>query len=224
MSPPLLSRLPDDELYRRFREGEREAFEVLLRRHRAPLFSFVLRLLGTADHASAEDLVQEAFLRVIRGGDWEGRSRFSTWLYAITRNLCVDWMRRQRHRGTESLNSGMEVEESGPSLANTVASPLAGPERLASNHRLRSALETALRRLPDEQREVFLLREHAGLSFREISEQTGVGENTLKSRMRYALEGMRRTLAELGIDGDLAHDDAALPAGVAARSLSGGAS
>jgi RNA polymerase sigma-70 factor (ECF subfamily) len=67
-------------------------------------------------------------------------------------------------------------------------------------------LERALASLPEEQREVFILREYSGIPFKDIAEVTGVSENTVKSRMRYALEGLRRRLAELGVDGDLAED------------------
>lgn len=210
----VLTELADEELFERFRRGERRAFEVLLKRHRAPLFTFVLRTLGTGDRARAEDVVQDAFVRVLKGaGEWEQRARFSTWLFTIARNLCLDAMRRDRHRRAESLDqpAGESAEESARPLGDTMRGTEPGPERVANAVRLRPVLEAALAKLPPEQREVFVLREHAGMPFKEIGELTGVSENTVKSRMRYALESLRRTLLAAGVDGDLADDDVAQP-------------
>ncbi len=205
----MLSELADEELFRRFRRGERAAFETLLRRHRAPLFSFVLRMVGSEDRARAEDIVQDVFVRVLRNAQgWEERAKFSTWLFTIARNLCVDSMRRERQRRAESLD-GTPEEEGERGWAQVLAANRAGPERQASNLRMRPILDAALARLPEEQREVFVLREHAGVPFKEIAELTQVSENTVKSRMRYALDGLRKSLTEAGIDGDLADDDAA---------------
>ena len=210
----LLSELADEELFLRFRRGERAAFEALLRRHRAPLFTFVLRVLGSQDRARAEDIVQDACVRVLRGAqEWENRAKFSTWLFTIGRNLCLDAMRRDRHRKAESLDGvvGGSEEEDGRALAEVLPGDHRGPERQAMNVRLRPVLEAAIAKLPEEQREVFVLREYSGVPFKDIAELTGVSENTVKSRMRYALEGLRRSLAAAGVDGDLADDDAARP-------------
>jgi RNA polymerase sigma-70 factor (ECF subfamily) len=211
----VLTELADEELFERFRRGERAAFESLLRRHRAPLFTFVLRVLGTGDRARAEDVVQDTFVRVLKGaGDWEQRARFSTWLFTIARNLCLDAMRRDRHRRAESLDQPAAADadgDAGRALGETLEGSQAGPERLADAARLRPLLTAAIEKLPPEQREVFVLREHAGMPFKEIAELTKTGENTVKSRMRYALESLRRTLEAHGIDGDLADDDAARP-------------
>lgn len=202
----MLEEASDEELFERYRRGERGAFEVLLRRHRGPLFNFVLRFTG-ADRERAEDVVQDAFVRVLRGGEFDRRSRFSTWLYTIARNLCLDLVRRDRFRKGESLDAPLRRQEmTGATLGDRVASPAPRPDRAAAAARLRPALEEALRRLPDDQREVFVLREYSGVPFKEIAERTGTNENTVKSRMRYALESMRRTLAELGVDGDLADE------------------
>src|SRR3954467_3952119 len=94
----------DEELLAAYQQGDAEAFEALLRRHRAPLFTFLVRMLG--DRERAEDLAQEAFLRVIKGAqEWEQRARFQTWLFTIARNLCVDAARRDRFRRTDSLDA-----------------------------------------------------------------------------------------------------------------------
>ena len=186
----------DERLMLRFRGGDARAFEALVRRHRTPLFSFLLRLTG--DRGRAEDLCQDAFLRAVRAsGEWEPRARVQTWLYAIARNLAVDEARRQAFRRAEPLDAGAAAAAPADDPA---------PDRAADAALVRPKLEAALAALPEEQREVFLLREYAGLRFHEIAEVTGTPENTVKSRMRYALEALRERLAALGIgpDGDLA--------------------
>ena len=190
-----------------FRAGDARAFEVLVRRHRTPVFNFILRFTG--HRARAEDVLQETWLKVVRSApDYETKAKFTTWLYTIARNLCVDSARKESYRQTASLESattGSDGEAQRP-LAEALPDEGASPERGAYNARLRPLLERALSGLPEEQREVFVLREYSGIPFKEIAEVTGVSENTVKSRMRYALEGLRRRLGELGVDGDLAED------------------
>ncbi len=191
----------DERLMVRFQCGDARAFEVLVRRHRTPLFSFLLRLTG--DRGRAEDLCQDAFLKAVRASaDWEPRARVQTWLYAIARNLAVDEARRQAFRRAEPLDAAPAAAAEDPA-----------PDRAAESALLRPKLEAALAGLPEEQREVFLLREYAGLRFHEIAEVTGAPENTVKSRMRYALEGLRDALAALGVapDGDLSGARSATP-------------
>ena len=181
----------------RFRKGDARAFEVLVRRHRTPVFSFLVRLVG--ERPRAEDLLQETFLRVVRAAPgWEPRARFSTWLYGIARNLAIDESRRAAFRRTEPLDRSAPGQD--PPIA-LLASGDPPPDRAAEAALLRPRLEEALASLPAEQREVFLLREQAGLAFREIAAVTATPENTVKSRMRYALEGLRATLESMGIVG-----------------------
>jgi RNA polymerase sigma-70 factor (ECF subfamily) len=180
----------DERLMLRFQAGDVRAFEALVRRHRSPVFSFLVRLTG--DRGRAEDLCQEVFLRVVKAAArWEERATFRSWLFTLARNLSVDEARRAAFRRAEPLDAASGAPDA------AAASP--GPERGAASALLRPKLEAALAALPHEQREVFLLREHAGLRFAEIAEVTGTPENTVKSRMRYALEGLREKLAALGV-------------------------
>jgi RNA polymerase sigma-70 factor (ECF subfamily) len=181
----------------RFKAGDARAFEVLVRRHRTIVFSFLVRLTG--DRGRAEDLCQETFLKVVKASaGWEERARFTTWLFAIARNLAVDESRRQAFRRTEPLEPVRPDERP---RAEAAAEDLP-PDQAADAALIRPRLEAALQALPPEQREVFLLREYSGLKFAEIAEVTGTPENTVKSRMRYALEALRAELAARGIGPD----------------------
>jgi RNA polymerase sigma-70 factor (ECF subfamily) len=187
----------DEQLMRRFQRGEARAFETLMRRHRTPIHSFLCRLTG--DRARAEDLLQETFLRVIKNaGEWEPRALVRTWLYTIARHLAADEARRRVFRQAEPLDA---PPGRGATPGQRVADPGRAPDEAAGDAELRPLLEAALAALPEAQREVFLLREHAGLSFPEIAEATGVNENTVKSRMRYALVALRDGLASAGVTG-----------------------
>jgi RNA polymerase sigma-70 factor, ECF subfamily len=193
----------DEELLAAWQQGEVGAFERLLRRHRGPLFTFLLRMLG--DRERAEDLAQETFLRIVKGAaGWEQRAKFKTWLYTIARNLCVDQSRRDRFRKADSLDARAPGDgaEDGPALVEQIAGAGAAPDRAAESARLRPVLARALLSLPEEQREVFVLREQAGVPFKEIAAMLGVNENTVKSRMRYALEGLRKQLEAAGVDAE----------------------
>ncbi len=185
----------DEQLMLRFQGGEAGAFELLLRRHRGPAFSFLVRLTG--DRPRAEDLLQETWLRVVAAAPrWEPRARFRTWLYTVARNLAADEARRRALRRADPLDA---PGPGGASPAEALADGAPGPDLAADGALLRPRLEAALAALPEEQREVFLLREYAGVPFAEIAEITGVPAPTVKSRMRYALEGLRRTLEGLGV-------------------------
>lgn len=196
----------DEALLVRFQAGDRVAFGELLRRHKNGLYHFVLR--HTRSPAVAEDVVQDAFVRVVQNAqDFKHEARFSTWLYTIARNLCIDHMRKHALRKHPSLDqrssqSG-DGSEDGPTLGEQTADTRTDVERQATGTELKSRIARAVELLPEDQREVFLLREVSNLPFKEIAEVTGVPENTVKSRMRYALERLQEALAEYE---EFAHD------------------
>ena len=187
-----------------FKSGDARAFSTLVTRHRGSVFNFILRY--TNHRQRAEDLLQETWLKVVRSaGEYQPKARFTTWVFTIARNLCVDSARKESYRKTDSLDAPVAGDDvDGRALGETVPDhDGAAPDRAAHNTRLRPMIEKALQSLPEEQREVFLLREYHGIGFKEIADVTGVNENTVKSRMRYALEGLRKRLAELGVDGEM---------------------
>lgn len=188
----------DEALMLRYQRGDRSAFTELVRRHKKPLYNFVLRYCRSP--SVAEDITQEAFLRVVqRAAEFKHEARFTTWLYTIARNLCVDHSRKMKHRRHASLDAPAEgKDESSRSLSEVVADPSPEGEidRAAEWSAMRQSIVIAVEALPEDQREVFLLREVANLPFKEIAEVTGTAENTVKSRMRYALERLRSALTE----------------------------
>jgi len=186
----------DEILMVRYQRGERRAFVELVRRHNRPIYNFVLRQLRVP--SVAEDVTQDVFMRLVQNAaEFKHEARFLTWLYTIARNLCIDQLRKASHRRHASLDQ----PPSGPSdtpLGESVAdpNPQASAERNALSAEVRSSIVKAVDSLPDDQREVFLLREVANLPFRDIAEITGVGENTVKSRMRYALDRLKDALCD----------------------------
>lgn len=181
-----------------YRRGEVEAFEVLVARHSRPLYNYLLR--SVQSRARAEELLQEVLLRVIRSKHrYERSAKFTTWVYTIARNLCVDESRRARFREHASLDAPRRTrhEADGRTLLSTMPADEIPTDAQAEAPRIRARLAAAIDRLPSDQREVFLMRQLGGLSFREIGQCVGAPENTVKSRMRYALEKLRLELADL---------------------------
>lgn len=186
---------PDETLMLRYQGGDRTAFTQLVRRHQTALFNFALRQVRIPQ--VAEEVVQETFVRVVQNAvDFKHEARFTTWAYTITRNLCIDHLRKRALRKHPSLDESRGEEGEGPTLGEQTADPRASVEREATGTELKARIAHAVEELPDEQREVFLMREIANLPFKEIAEITGVPENTVKSRMRYALERLQEALSE----------------------------
>jgi RNA polymerase sigma-70 factor, ECF subfamily len=190
----------DEMLMVRYQRGERKAFVELVRRHNRSIYNFVFRQLRVP--SLAEDVTQDVFMRVVQNAaEFKHEARFLTWLYTIARNLCIDQLRKLSHRRHASLDQPQRDQgdqSEAQLLGDTVADPdpQTSAERNALSSEVRSSIVKAVDSLPDDQREVFLLREVASLPFRDIAEITGVGENTVKSRMRYALDRLKDALSD----------------------------
>ena len=185
----------DEELMDRYLAGDARALGTLYDRHARPLRAFSLQ----QGAQRPDDVVQDAFLRVVRNAaGFKGQSKFRTWLYTIARNLCVDASRRDKFRRGPSLDAPQGGDDDGPTLGERMASDATGMDasRNTADKQFRGAFDAALELLPDEQREVFVLRELSDLSFAEIADATKTNENTVKSRMRYALKSLREALKD----------------------------
>lgn len=179
-----------------YQQGDVAAFAELVARHEKPLWSFLRRI--TRDDSVAEDLLQETFMRVIHGASsWRAEAKFTSWLYAIARNLCIDQARKHKHGRPISLDAHAQRDtDSSPPLHERLPGDDFGAERLAQNRELAGRIEQAIAALPEAQREVFLMREILELPFVEIAQLLNSSEATIKSRMRYALERLRVALGE----------------------------
>ncbi|TWC39042.1 RNA polymerase ECF family sigma subunit [Pseudomonas sp. SJZ079] len=177
----------DAALLRRYRQGDAEAFALLYQRHRLGLFRFLCGLCG--DPALAEEVFQDSWLSLIRSDSLPRDALlFKTWLYQIARNRLIDhWRKHGKRQGLQD-EFDEQVHAEPDSQAN--------PEQQLSLSRDQQRLQAALDDLPEEQREVFLLRAHAELQLHEIAELTRTPVETVKSRLRYALQKLRRLLAD----------------------------
>jgi len=181
-----------------YQKGDERAFEVLYWRHQRGIFNFICHFIGESGN-QAEELLQDVFLKVVKASKrYEPSAKFTTWLYQIARNGCIDHFRKMKHRKTTSLAQPIDSEEE-MVLESTIAGTNPSPEKAARISEVALVLQEAIATLPEDQREVFLMREDLNLSFAEISELIGCPINTAKSRMRYALEHLRKTLKREGI-------------------------
>lgn len=176
----------DETLMLAYAAGDASAFERLYARHRAPLYRFLLRNLR--DGALADEFFQDTWQRVIaaRAG-WKPDAAFTTWLYRIAHNRLNDHWRALKHRPPAPAD--------GDERAARVPDPDT-PDRQLSEFEQRRRLQLALAELPEEQRQVVQLRLEQELSLEEIGDITGVGRETVKSRLRYAMDKLRARLTE----------------------------
>jgi RNA polymerase sigma-70 factor (ECF subfamily) len=179
----------DGDLMLRYRHGDLRAFEALYERHRGSLYRYVLR--QCRDSETAADLFQEVWGRVISNRDrYEVRARFTTYLFHIAHNCCVDYFRRQSARRAGLTDT---VDDWGDQLVSPMHER---PDAQLARAQLERAFRASLAELPQDQREVFLLYEETGLDLEEIAYVTGVGMETAKSRLRYALNKLRAALKD----------------------------
>ena len=186
-APDRSSASSDDALLARYREGDGAAFEILYARHRQGLYRFLIGLSGKPE--LADEVFQETWLSLIRSASQpQGRATFRTWLFQIARNRLIDHWRK--HGAHQPLHDSYDEQ------LHAVGDETNDPEQLLNLSRDSQRLESALQALPADQREVFLLRAHGDLDLAQIASLTETPLETVKSRLRYAQQKLRRLLAE----------------------------
>jgi RNA polymerase sigma-70 factor, ECF subfamily len=183
----------DEELVERFQSGDPSAFDVLVRRWERKVQGAIYRLVGPGE--DVRDLTQETLLKAYRGlRTFKKEARFSSWLYQIAVNVCRDRMRRGRGRSYVSFD---ELAETGQTRGETGPSAL----ELIEARDLSRQVAAAVAALPEEQREVVVLKEYQGLTFLEIAEALDVPLSTVKTRLYRGLGQLRQQLVRQGIRG-----------------------
>jgi len=181
----------DQDLVQAYIQGDQTAIEKLINRHRSKVYTYIL--LTIKNQQLAEDLFQETFIKVIqslRSGKYRDNGRFLSWVIRISHNLIIDHFRKEKQMNAVS-NDDSEVD-----LFNSKKLSDHNIEELIVQNQIRSEIRLLINELPEDQREVVLLRHYGGLSFKEIAEQTGVSINTALGRMRYALINLRKMIKE----------------------------
>lgn len=184
-SSPAAPDVPE-RLLERYVNGDGEAFETLVGLYEERLFIFIARMTG--DNHLAEDVFQQTFIKVAQKAElFDGRASFSTWLYRIARNAALDELRKRRREHTLS-----DADAAG--MASVADANAVSPLDKLTRDELAERVRSALTRLPEAQREAFLLKEEAELTFEEIGQVLGCGRETAKSRFRLAVGRIRELL------------------------------
>lgn len=180
--------VPDLELVNAYVQGDESAFEVLLHRHKRKVWSHIY--LMVRDREITEDLFQEAFIKVVhhlKDGRYNEEGKFLPWVMRIAHNLVIDHFRRNKKMPTVRSNDEHDVFA-------TIAQPGHNVEQRMVNVQIDDDVRKLIDHLPEEQRDVVIMRTYLNMSFKEIAEHTQVSINTALGRMRYALINMRKMI------------------------------
>jgi len=204
----------DLEVIQRVRNGDSEAFRLLVERYQGRAYRLALRVLR--DEEAARDAVQDAFVKAYTAlATFEGRSSFFTWLYRLVMNQCLDARRRDKSGREVAFEegSGLELEPEASLLPVPEVDGVSfGPAATLMRKELLAHLARAVEQLPPAARETLLLREVEGLAYAEIATALGIPKGTVMSRLHYARKQLQKLLIEAGV-AEAANDDAELPEG-----------
>jgi RNA polymerase sigma-70 factor (ECF subfamily) len=187
-------KLSDNELVQSYLGGDFSSLEILINRYKDKVFTYIL--FTVKNHHLAEDIFQDTFIKVVKSlnrGKYTDNGKFASWVTRIAHNLIIDHYRREKNLNTYSNDSNdFDLFNSSKFSDDTI-------EDMIINEQILNDVRILVDELPDDQREVVMMRHYLGMSFKEISEQTGVSINTALGRMRYALINLRKIIESKGI-------------------------
>ncbi|QHL87757.1 sigma-70 family RNA polymerase sigma factor [Nibribacter ruber] len=181
--------LNDSALVTSYIGGNESAFEELVNRHKSKVFTTILLIVK--DTYTAEDLLQETFVKAIhtmKSGRYNEEGKFSSWICRIAHNMAIDYFRKEKR-------SPMITLEDGSNVFNTLSFSEESVETVRIKEETHARLRELIQLLPPAQKEVLIMRHYADMSFQEIAEATGVSINTALGRMRYALINLRKKMS-----------------------------
>ena len=188
------SKMTDYELIKSYINGNEKSMELLILRHKSKVYSYISLYIRNRD--LADDVFQDTFLKVvqsIRAGRYQDDGRFISWVMRIAHNLIIDHFRHEKQMGIV-LNDDYETD-----LLNSRKLSDDNVEDVIVRRQVMRDVRRLINGLPEDQREVVIMRHYAGMSFKEIADMTGVSINTALGRMRYALINMRKLMVEKNI-------------------------
>ena len=186
--------LNDNELVQRYLSGDYSSLEILINRYKNKVFSYIL--ITVKNHHLAEDIFQDTFIKVVRSlntGKYTDNGKFISWVMRIAHNLIIDHYRREKNLNTISNDASGVDHFNSPKFSED------NIEDYMINEQILSEVRDLVEELPEDQRQVVIMRHYLGLSFKEIAEQTDVSINTALGRMRYALINLRKIITEKGL-------------------------
>lgn len=182
--------ISDKDLVHLYVSGDESALATLLSRHKSKIYTSIYLLVK--DRYLAEDIFQDTFIKVIntlKSGKYNEEGKFLPWVLRISHNLVIDHFRREKRNPTITNQDGFDIFD----VLGFTEESIEDVKLREENHK---ELRTLIQQLPEEQKEVLIMRHYADLSFKEIADLTGVSINTALGRMRYALNNLRRMMLE----------------------------
>lgn len=172
-------------------KGDNSAFEALMEKHMGIIYNIALRM--TANQDDAEDMTQEIMIKIFRSlGSFKGNSKFSTWIYRVAVNTCLDELKKKKNKKHLSLDAEISGDDGENQIEIKDDSP--SPEKLAEQNELRDMVAAAVKLLSDEHRAVIVLRDIRGMSYSEIAGILGCSDGTVKSRISRARAQLKMIL------------------------------
>lgn len=184
----------DEQLMMAYRDGDAGAFDTLYRRHKGPVYRYMLR--QCRDAGVADELFQDVWMNLIRArASYTVQAKFTTYIYKLAHNRLIDHYRKHGQATMVSLDIDSDDGDEASGVAEPVAAPRDEPERHLDVKQQAAKLLELLGMLPEPQREAFVMQYEGGMSVEEIADATGVTRETAKSRLRYAMAKIRQGLA-----------------------------